>query len=211
MYCGGSLISKDWVLSAAPCFEGFSASDVVMYFGRQSQWGLNPNEINRTARGIIIHQNYNDTLFNNDIALVQLSSSVTFSNYIRPVCLAAAGSKLAGGTESWITGWGTLQPGDQFAKILQEVMIPIVNNSDCNNAYGALITCNMICAGKGGKSSCQRRTGKIQEQKVTVSAGARRLRQRSKEGFLSRMQIFPMLKQSDVKVVKLVMNLQMLE
>ncbi|XP_050957875.1 chymotrypsinogen A [Labeo rohita] len=158
-FCGGSLINKDWVLSAAHCFQGLSASDVVMYFGRQSQSGLNSNEINRTARGIIIHQYYNDTQFNNDIALVQLSSSVTFSDYIRPVCLAAAGSKLAGGTESWVTGWGTLQPGGQTAKILQEVMIPIVNSTECKFVYGALITSKMICAGKGGKGSCQGDSG----------------------------------------------------
>ncbi|KAL1277874.1 hypothetical protein QQF64_024547 [Cirrhinus molitorella] len=158
-FCGGSLINKDWVLSAAHCFQDFGVSDIVMYFGRQSQSGSNPDETYRTASQIIIHPNYNNPELDNDIALVQLSSSVMFTDYIRPVCLAAAGSKFAGGTESWVTGWGTLQPGGQPADILQEVMIPIVSNGDCNNAYGAGITSNMICAGKGGKSSCQGDSG----------------------------------------------------
>lgn len=91
-----------------------SDSDIVMYFGRQSQFGLNPNEIYRTATLIINHPKYNNLIdFDNDIALVQLSSSVTFSDYIRPVCLAAAGSVFGGGTESWITGWGLLQFGGE--------------------------------------------------------------------------------------------------
>uniref|UniRef100_A0A3P9HR66 Peptidase S1 domain-containing protein n=1 Tax=Oryzias latipes TaxID=8090 RepID=A0A3P9HR66_ORYLA len=39
---------------------------------------------------------------------------------------------------------------------LQEVSVPIVNNTQCNSSYG-IITSNMICAGlsQGGKDSCQ--------------------------------------------------------
>ncbi|XP_051741852.1 trypsin I-P1-like isoform X7 [Ctenopharyngodon idella] len=163
--CGGTLINKDWVLSAAHCFEqSSSVSDpnIVMYFGRLNQSGSNPHEIIRTASRIIRHSNYNNQPNNNDIALVQLNSSVPFSDYIRPVCLAAAGSVFSSGTESWVTGWGTLQSGGQLPDTLQEVMIPIVSNSDCDNAYGRFITGNMICAGllnEGGKDSCQGDSG----------------------------------------------------
>ncbi len=84
-----------------------------MYFGRLSQSGSNLNETSRRASQIINHPNYDGSTFNNDIALIQLSSSVNFSDYIRPVCLAAAGSVFGGGTESWVTGWGRLQPGGE--------------------------------------------------------------------------------------------------
>ncbi|KAL1277871.1 hypothetical protein QQF64_024544 [Cirrhinus molitorella] len=164
-FCGGSLINKDWVLSAAHCFQDISASGILMYFGRQSQSGLNPNEIYRKASRIIIHSNYGNPAYDNDIALVQLSSSVTFSDYIWPVCLAAAGSIFGAGTESWVSGWGKLQSGDPgISDILQEVQLPIVSNSACSTAYGgiATVTSNMICAGLinvGGKSSCQGDSG----------------------------------------------------
>ncbi|XP_067284119.1 trypsin-like [Pseudorasbora parva] len=161
-FCGGSLINKDWVLSAAHCFQNLGASSIEMYFGRQRQLGSNPNEMYRTARRIINHPNYNDSSHDNDIALVQLSSSVTFSKYIKPVCLAAAGSVFSAGTESWVTGWGTLKDGGKSANILQEVKLPIVRNSKCYDAYGGGITNNMICAGflnVGGKDACQGESG----------------------------------------------------
>ncbi|XP_056116460.1 trypsin-2-like [Rhinichthys klamathensis goyatoka] len=160
-FCGGSLINKDWVLSAAHCFQD-SISTIDIYLGRQSQSGSNPYETYRTARQVINHPNYDGPSHDNDIALLQLSSSVNFTDYIKPVCLAAAGSVFAGGAESWVTGWGTLQAGGQASVILQEVMIPIVNNSACYNAYGGGITSNMICAGllnEGGKDSCQGDSG----------------------------------------------------
>ncbi|XP_048012636.1 trypsin-2-like [Megalobrama amblycephala] len=184
-FCGGSLINKDWVLSAAHCFKNYAMSDIVMYFGRWRQSGSNPNETYRTASRIINHPNYDTPKFDNDIALVQLSTSLNFSDYIKPVCLSAAGSVFAGGAESWVTGWGTLQSEGQAANILQQVMLPIVNNSDCNNAYGGGITSNMICAGflnVEGKSSCQgdsggplvRRNDSRWIQSGIVSFGAKR-------------------------------------
>ncbi|XP_055050408.1 trypsin I-P1 isoform X2 [Misgurnus anguillicaudatus] len=160
-FCGGSLINKDWVLSAAHCFQSHGASSISVSLGRQTLSGSNPDAITKTVSQVITHSSYSANTQNNDIALVKLSSSVTFTDYIRPVCLAASGSTIDAGAKTWITGWGTLNAGDSsLPDTLQEVQIPTVSNTDCNKAYG-IITSNMLCAGltSGGKDSCQGDSG----------------------------------------------------
>ncbi|XP_061823744.1 serine protease 33-like [Nerophis lumbriciformis] len=162
--CGGSLINKEWVMSAAHCFIGTNVSPWTVSLGRQNLDGLNLNEVSRTVDTIILHPDFDSSILNNDIALLRLTSPVTFTDYIRPVCLAASSSNFISGTDSWVTGWGRIQEGVAlpFPQTLQEVEVPVVGNRQCNCQYGVgSITDNMICAGllEGGKDACQGDSG----------------------------------------------------
>ncbi|KAK2820323.1 hypothetical protein Q5P01_023282 [Channa striata] len=162
--CGGSLINREWVMSAAHCVDGADTTRWQVSLGRENLQGTNPNEVSRSIERAIVHPNYDSNDQNNDIALVKLSSPVTFTDYIRPVCLAASGSMLSSGAASWVTGWGNTVEGDSLPhpQTLQEVEVPVVGNRQCDFLYGgSAITDNMICAGvlSGGKDSCQGDSG----------------------------------------------------
>uniref|UniRef100_A0A3Q3JN45 Peptidase S1 domain-containing protein n=1 Tax=Monopterus albus TaxID=43700 RepID=A0A3Q3JN45_MONAL len=122
------------------------------------------SEVNRMVTQIISHPNYNANTQDNDICLLKLSSPVSFTDYILPVCLAASGSTFYNGTDTWVTGWGNIGSGVSLPspQNLMEVEVPVVGNRQCNCNYGVgHITDNMMCAGlsAGGKDSCQGDSG----------------------------------------------------
>lgn len=152
--CGGSIISQRYILTAAHCTNGLSASSLSIRAG--SSFHQSGGQVRNVER-IIQHPNYNEATIDFDISILKLDQNLQIGESIQIPLLNLLTP--VPGSISTVSGWGLLWENGPLPDQLQAVKVPIVSRQNCESAYGqARITSRMICAGYlgvGGKDACQ--------------------------------------------------------
>lgn len=163
VFCGATVISNEWILTAAHCVDGTAASEIQMLLGEHDYWDSD-EPVRMDISEIISDPNYDSNSVDRDFALLRMANPIDWAANpnIRPACLP---EYTAGDYDQWmstVTGWGTTSSGGPTSNVLLEVDVQVISNSECNAAYGG-ITDNMLCAqdasGNGGSDACQGDSG----------------------------------------------------
>ncbi|XP_016922706.1 trypsin-1-like [Apis cerana] len=142
-FCGGSIVGEKWIITSAQCALSVQQAKFHVRAGTSRYYEGGDNY---GVQSVAIHPAFNAINYDYDVGLVELSDRITYDNTKQPIKLPKTHSMIDDDSLVLVLGWGASRLLGPVSNELLYTTMRKINNQDCEEASGDLLTNRMFCA-----------------------------------------------------------------